>query len=109
LQLLGILDTSDSMSQDRISIPERELYFGSHYGLMYRLILMVLTMFLKSDYHGVSTILQSKRIVLMAWGQNKRVIKTIQENISLKFLLRFCRITQYYCFEPIGSIRLTWI
>jgi glucosamine-6-phosphate deaminase len=33
---------------------------------------------------GVSTILQSKRIVLMAWGQNKADIikRTIQENIS---------------------------
>jgi hypothetical protein len=49
--LLVVLDTSDSMSQGRTSIPERRLYFGSHY-VMLRLILTVLTMFQRAITMG---------------------------------------------------------
>jgi glucosamine-6-phosphate deaminase len=61
-----------------------------------------------SYYYGVSTILLSKRIVLLAWGQNKADIikRTIQEDISAE-VPRFAESCKYhFCFRPISSIRI---
>jgi 6-phosphogluconolactonase/glucosamine-6-phosphate isomerase/deaminase len=53
--------------------------------------------------------LLSKRIVLLAWGQNKADIikRTIQEDISAEIPLRLCKIMQIpLLFRPISSIRI---
>jgi membrane protein required for beta-lactamase induction len=73
-QLLGIgPDTLDLMSQGRTSILEPALLLWIILlVLMLRLILTVLQMF-QNSYYGVSTILLSKRIVLLAWGKIKPI------------------------------------
>jgi glucosamine-6-phosphate deaminase len=57
---------------------------------------------------GVSTILLSKRIVLLAWGQNKADIikRTIQEDISAEVPATAESCKYHFCFRPISSIRI---
>jgi hypothetical protein len=72
------------MSQGRTSIPEPALLLWIIlHVLMLRLILTVLQMFQNSYYYGFYYF-AVKRIVLLAWGQNKADIikRTIQEDIS---------------------------